>query len=198
MYILLLYLFSLSCFAEEAWIPWGTEDTISAFNCQWQHTEEIWDDGCTLSYQLVPVYQAANLISICGCDFQGRDCHGCTYYKGRNFWLKEDSITELRLDDLFIKGSDYRRYLIQYCENYFKASGYGYYSSFKECPPELTSDDLDIFVLTDKGLMIIFRAYRVGGWADGPDTVTIPYINLKSFIDIQGPLERFLLSMNKS
>jgi hypothetical protein len=36
---------------------------------------------------------------------------------------------------------------------------------------------------------MIFRAYTVGGWADGPDTVLIPYIKLKEFIDPFGPLK---------
>lgn len=40
--------------------------------------------------------------------------------------------------------------------------------------------------------MIIFRAYTVGGLADGPDTVIIPYYALKNFIDAQGPLKESL------
>lgn len=152
-------------------------------------TEEAWDDDCTLSYELFPVYQAPNLISIYGCDFHGRGSHGCTYYEGKTFWQREDSIVNLVLDDLFVKGSGYRQFLLQYCENHFKVSGYGYYSSRSELPPELSFSDLDIFIPTDKGLMIVFRAYTVGGWADGPDTVLIPYTELKNFIDPLGPLK---------
>ncbi len=162
------------------------------FNCFIQGemcTEEVWEDGCTLSYELFPIYQAPNLISIYGCDFQGRGCHGCTYYEGKTFWQRGGSVVKLVLDDLFIKESGYRRFLIQYCENYFKSSGYGYYSSRSELLPELSPGDLDIFVPTDKELMIIFRAYTVGGWADGPDIVLIPYAELKKFIDPFGPLK---------
>jgi len=152
-------------------------------------SKEVWEDGCTLSYELFPVYRATNLISAYGCNFQGRGIHGCTYYEGKTFWQKGDSIVELVLDDLFVKGTEYRRFLLQYCENYFKATGYGYYSSRRELLPELKQNDLDIFVLTDKGVMIIFKAYTVGGWADGPDTVLIPYGKLKKFIDPLGALK---------
>ncbi len=162
------------------------------FNCFVQEevaSEEIWDDECTISYDLFPVYQSPSLISVFGSNFQGKGSHGCTYYEGNNFWQKGDRVVKLILDDLFVRGSGYRPFLLQCCENYFKASGYGYYSSLPESPPQLESQDLDIFILTSKGLMIVFRAYRVGGWADGPDTVLIPYEKLKQFIDPLGPLK---------
>ncbi len=155
-------------------------------------TEETWEDGVTLSYELLPVCQQPNLISIYGCDFQGRGCHGCTYYEGKTFWQKGNSVIQLVLDDLFVKGSGFQQCLLEYCEDYFKTSGYGYYSSRSELLPELGLNDLDIFVPTDKGLMIVFSAYRVGGWADGPDKVLIPYANLREFIDPFGPLREIL------
>jgi hypothetical protein len=151
--------------------------------------DDLWEDECMLSYALAPVYQTPHLISIFGCAFQGRGSHGCTYYEGLTFWQNGESVVRLGLDDLFIKRGGYRQFLLQYCENEFKASGYGYYSSRPELPPELSPSDLDACVLTNKGLRMIFRAYTVGGWADGPDTVLIPYIKLKEFIDPFGPLK---------
>lgn len=145
-------------------------------------------DGCELSYDLTPVYQTPDLISVFGSRGVCRSCHGCSYYEGKNFWKHENSVVQLTLDDLFIAESEYRSFLLQYCEDYFKTTGYGYYSLHIEFPPELTTDDLDIFTLSDKGLLITFRAYRVGGWADGPDQMLIPYAKLKEFIDPRGPL----------
>ncbi len=110
----------------------------------------------------------------------------------KNFWLKGDSIIELKLEDLFVKESAYCQFLLNYCENYFKTTGYGYYSSRPELLPVLSSNDLNTFILTDKGLMIIFRAYTVGGWADGPDTVIVLYPGLQNFICPKGPLKDFL------
>ena len=152
-------------------------------------SKEVWEDGCSLSYGLFPVYQSLNLISVYGCNFQGRGVHGCTHYEGKTFWQRGASVVELSLDDLFVKGAGYCQFLLQYCESYFKGSGYGYYSSRAELLPELVESDLDIFVLTDRGLLIIFRAYTVGGWADGPDTVLIPYRKLKKFINPLGVLK---------
>ena len=154
-------------------------------------SEEVYDEECELSYDFVPIYHANGLISSWGVRSEVRWSHGCSYYEGKNFWQKGDSIVELVLDDLFVKGKTYRKFLLQYCENFFKSSGYGYYSSLPEYPPELDHSDLDIFVITDKGLMIVFRAYRVGGWADGPDTVLIPYAKLKEYVDSEGPLKVF-------
>jgi hypothetical protein len=151
-------------------------------------SDEVREEECLLSYQLSPVYQAPNLISIFGCESHIRSGRGCSYYEGKNYWHRGGSIVKLVLDDLFIKGSEYHPFLLRYCENYFKSVGYGYYSSLKEFLPELDPNDLEIFVLTDEGLKIVFRAYRVGGWADGPDVVLIPYTELKEFIDPLGPL----------
>lgn len=168
------------------------EDRFVDFICGEISAEDVWDEGYALSYDLSPVYQTSNLVSVFGCNFQGRGGHGCSYYEGKTFWQRENSISELVLDDLFLKGSGHREFLLQYCENNFKASGYGYYSSRAEFPPELSPSDLDIFVLTDEGLMIVFRAYTVGGWADGPDTVLIPYTKLQKFIRPHGPLKAML------
>lgn len=160
-------------------------------------SEEIWEEGNALMHEFFLAYRTQNLVSVYGSDFQGRGCHGCTYYEGKTFWKKEDTVIELHLDDLFVKGSEYRQFLVAYCESQLKASGYGYYSSLPEMPPELCPDDLDIFVITDKGLTIIFRAYRIGGWADGPDALTIPWIHLKEYIQSDGPLKEIAVSFPK-
>jgi len=169
-------------------------ETENRFNCLVREeifSEEIYDEECVLSHGFVPVYQGNDLISSWGVQSELRWSHGCSYYEGKNFWQKGDSIIELVLDDLFVKGKSHRKFLLQYCEDFFKSSGYGYYSSLPEYPPELDHSDLDIFLITDKGLVIVFRAYRVGGWADGPDTVLISYAKIKEYVDLEGPLKAF-------
>ena len=153
-------------------------------------SKEGWEEGYGLYYELSPVYYHPWLISIFGSEYQGRGAHGRSYYKCKTFWQKkEGAILEVSLDDLFIQGSNYRQWMLDYCEHALKTSGYGYYSYRKELLPELNLEDLDTFVITNKGLMIIFRAYLVGGWGDGPDTITIPYADLKQWIAPQGPLQ---------
>lgn len=154
--------------------------------------DELNDDfgGCYLDYHLFPVYSLPNLISIYGAEFQARACpHGWTRHEGNNFWRNDNSIIEIHLEDLFIKDSGWCDFLLHYCDNDFKSSGYGYYGQDCGYVPELEPDDLETFLITDQGLMIVFRSYRVGGWADGPDVITIQYDKLKGFIDSNGPLK---------
>lgn len=148
--------------------------------------------GCFFECRFVPVCCFRNLISIYGFESQTRACpHGWTRYKGKNFWQKEREVVELSLEDLFVKDSNWREFIINYCENYFKSVRYGYYAIEYGFEPELEANDLRIFLLTKKGLMIIFESYKVGGWADGPDMVIIPYQKIKNFIDPNGPLRGF-------
>ena len=146
--------------------------------------------GCFLEYQLFPVLCLPNLISIYGFEFQSRACpHGWTHYEGKNFWHKENKIVELDMRDLFLQESNWCDFLLRYCHEHFSSTRHGYYGTDDWFTPELEKEDLEIFVLTKRGLMIVFRSYRVGGWADGPDTITIPYEDLKEFIDPSGPLK---------
>lgn len=148
--------------------------------------------GCFFECRFFPACCFRNLVSIYGFESQTRACpHGWTRYEGKNFWQKGHDVVELSLDDLFIKGSNWCRFIINYCEDYFKSIRYGYYAFDYGLAPELEMNDLKIFVLTKKGLMIIFESYKVGGWADGPDVVVIPYQELEKFIDPQGPLKDF-------
>jgi hypothetical protein len=146
--------------------------------------------GCELSYAFYPIYYSTSLVSIFGCEFQHRACpHGWTHYEGRNFWQKGDSIIEIAIADLFIKESNWCNYLLQYCDRYFRSLNYGYYGQRLNFNPELIPEHLNAFLITDKGITIIFPSYVVGGWADGPDIISIPYRDLKAFIDPMGPLK---------
>jgi hypothetical protein len=154
-------------------------------------SSEIFDEEplYALDYALLPVYSLPNFISIYGYEFQHNACvHGWTHYTGKNFWNNNGSIIELSLDDLFLPESQYRQFLLQHCENFFRETGYGYYFVDSGITPELESSDLNTFVLTKQGLMIVFPSSRVGGWADGPDTITIPYQKMKHLINPNGPL----------
>lgn len=54
--------------------------------------------------------------------------------------------------------------------------------------------DLDAFLLTEKGLLLIFQHYVVDGWNDDPITLLIPYTALTPFMDPDGPIPLFLES----
>lgn len=171
-------------------------DLFEKFIKQEKTTEEELNDdfgGCYLDYRLFPVSIHPNLVSIYGSESQSRACpHGWTHHEGKNFWKNSNRIVEIQLEDLFIKESSWCNFLLQYCDNYFKSSGYGYYGQDSGFIPKLEPEDLETFLITDHGLMIVFRSYKVGGWADGPDVITIQYDKLKGFINPNGPLKEVL------
>src|SRR5690348_90102 len=117
-----------------------------------QEAKELWDGTVELGVNFSPVYQTTSLLSIFICKDWTRGDRGSSGYGGRTFWQRKDSVEEVQLSDLFSRGSKYREFLLQYCENAFKTSKYGYYSYEMENFPELTLTDFETFVLTDKGL----------------------------------------------
>lgn len=103
---------------------------------------------------------------------------------GRSIFHKDQSMVELTLDNLFLPQSGYLQFLLQYCTDYFKAT-HSYKESF---PRSLGIDDLNAFVLTEQGLLIIFQNYIPNILGDALEVLLIPYSTLKSFIDPQGPI----------
>jgi len=50
------------------------------------------------------------------------------------------------------------------------------------------SKDLDAFLLTEKGLLLLFQNYVVSGYDDHPMTLLIPYNKLASVVNPDSPL----------
>lgn len=146
--------------------------------------------GCSLEYCLIPVLRLPNLISIYGIESQSRACpHGWTHYRGMNFWATKSGITELIVSDLFLPDSGWVDFLLQYCDQYFANVHYGYYGMRDVPRPELKPKDLTRFVITHDGILITLPSYTVGGWADGPDCIVIPYLEIRKLLDPAGPLK---------
>lgn len=165
------------------------EDRFNNFVKEELYAEEVEEDEISVVCSFSPRYQTSNLISIGGFTSQIRGSRGCTYYEGKTFWQRGDVVVKLILDDLFVKGSGYRQFLLDYYKNNFNRCDYENYVSHGELFSELSPKDFDAFVLTEKGLMIVFPVYTIGGWAEGPDTVLIPYAKINKFIDFSGPLK---------
>lgn len=161
---------------------------------------EVWEDGNDRIFQhsLYPICCLPNLVSIYGFEYRCRNSpHGSWRPFGRTFWQKDNSVLELTLNDLFLNKSEYQQFIIKYCEDYFKSCKYGYYSYGQSEWPKLQPSDLNTFVLTKNGLLIIFRMYTVNGLNDGPDTVLIPYSLLKPFVNPTGPIPLLLDNVHK-
>jgi hypothetical protein len=142
--------------------------------------EELWEedgDERTLCYDLSLVHSAPDLMSFYGNKYQYRGgAHGSVRYLTKTFWQQNDVIRELSLDDLFLPG--YREWLFQYCEDYFKSNRCGYYYDDDHSWIGFNPDHLDAFLLTEKGLLLIFQNYVVSGYDDYPMNLLIPYNKL--------------------
>lgn len=145
--------------------------------------QELWEedgDDRVLCYNLSLVRSTPTLLSFYGTRYEDHGgAHGSVKYITKTFWhYADDTIRELSLDDLFLPG--YREWLFQYCENYFKSNRYGYYSDDDHSWIGFNPGHLDAFLLTEKGLLLIFQNYTVSGYEDAPMTVLIPFAELVS------------------
>ncbi len=142
-------------------------------------------------YKLEPIYHDSNLLSLYGVKYQDSGgVHGSVRYISRTFWQDGNMIRELSLNDLFLPGS--REWLFQHCEDYFKATQCGYYSDDDIAWISFNPEDLDSFVFTKKGLLLIFQNYVVSGYEDEPITLLIPYDNLSSIANSSSLLDHLI------
>jgi hypothetical protein len=151
---------------------------------------EIWEEDAderTLRYGLDLVYSTPALMSFYGSKYvYSGGVHGSVQYITKTFWQQGDAIHELSLDDLFFPGS--REWLFQYCEDYFKSNRCGYYSYDDYSWVGFNPEHLDAFLLTEKGLLLIFQNYVVSGYNDDPMTLLIPYSKLVPIVNPDSPL----------
>jgi hypothetical protein len=92
----------------------------------------------------------------------------------------------LTLDQLFLSGSDYLGTISAYCIKTLKASEIG--EVIDEAGTQPTVDNYRNWNVTADGLLITYDEYQVAPYAAGSQLVTVPYSELKSIIDPQGPL----------
>jgi hypothetical protein len=158
--------------------------------------ENVWEDEDNeyiFRYSLYPIYCGRNFISICGYEFRCLgSSHGSQSYVGKTFWEKDGTIHELNLDDLFDQNHKDRQFLFQYCENHFKSNKHGYYYYEDFSWVNFRPDHLDTFILTEKGLLLIFQDYVISGPDDYPSTLLIPYSILAHIANPDGPIPALL------
>lgn len=129
-----------------------------------------------------------------------------TYYQGAahpntqtyalNFNLNDGS--PVSLSDLFIKGSDYAKLLSEYCISDLKKQwakmeiGNDYDKEWLEKGAGPEDVNFEDFNISANGLLITFDEYQVGPYAFGPQEVEVPYSALKSVINKEGLLKKFI------
>jgi hypothetical protein len=97
---------------------------------------------------------------------------------------------DVRLEQLFLSGSDYLQTIANYCIAQLKTRNIGFeaFSSGADPLPENYGN----WNVTPDGLLITFDAYQVAAYAAGPQEVIVPYTELQSIVDPHGPLAQFL------
>lgn len=152
-------------------------------------------DKREFDYFLTPTYASPNLISVFGelHTYAGMP-HGSSRYYSFNFWYDGQQTVVLTLEDLFLPEQDFANFLTEYCLNTLKTEqvGYSYPDPSGNIPIEIGLKDLNIFILSKNGLTITFQPYHVGGWADGPYSITIPFHHLLHLKRLKGPLDELL------
>lgn len=133
------------------------------------------------------VYQRGDLWSL-KFNFNGYAdgaAHPYHYSMTLNYDLEQGR--ELSLGDLFAEDTDYLKALSRYCIAELSQRDIGFFGGF-ERGAEPTPDNYRNWNIAADGLIITFDEYQVAPYAAGPQTVTVPYSELKPLINQQGPL----------
>jgi hypothetical protein len=97
---------------------------------------------------------------------------------------------DLTLEQLFLPSSDYLGIISAFCIDKLQASEFG--PVFSEDGAQPDKKNYRNWNITVDGLLITFDEYQVAPYAAGPQQVLIPYSEMQSIIDPQGPLAAYL------
>jgi len=157
-------------------------------------TESTLDEGpFQMNYHLRAILFSDNVVSLMGDVFVYDHLpHGWIRYEGKTYIRTNGFFKEIALNDLFPQPSQ-KEFLRSYCENFLKCNGDCNYFQ----PPDPLRDHLDqglikVFVVDHESLILVFQPYAVGGFADGPFTVKIPFTTLIGKWQEGNPLEKHL------
>ena len=143
-------------------------------------SKSILDEGpFQMNYHLRAILFSDNIVSLMGdlCVYEHLP-HGWTCYEGKTYVKTNGSFKEIVLNDLFPQPSQ-KEFLRSYCENFFKYHSDGSY--FRGTDPQCDHLDHELiktFVVDHESLILVFQPYTVGGCADIPFTVKIPFTEL--------------------
>jgi hypothetical protein len=127
-----------------------------------------------------------------GSYYQGA-AHPNSYTEVVNYDLKNGR--QLKLSDLFKPGSKYLQTLSSYAiadlKKQSKEKGNALPEDQIQSGAGPAAKNYENVTITRKGLGINFDAYQVGPYAAGPQSVVVPYANLKDLINPDGPIAQF-------
>lgn len=157
-------------------------------------TESVLDEGpFQMNYHLRAILFSDNVVSLMGDVFVFAHLpHGWTHYEGKTYVKTNGSFIEIALNDLFPQPSQ-MEFLRSYCENFFK--GHRDCSYFRGTDPlygHLDHELIKTFVVDHESLILVFQPYSVGGLADVPLIVKIPFTELIGKWQEGNPLEKHI------
>ena len=157
-------------------------------------TESSLEEGpFQMNYHLRAILFSDNVVSLMGDVFVFAHLpHGWVRYEGKTYVKTNDSFQEITLNDLFPMPSQ-KEFLRGYCENFFKQDTNGnYFQGVEPLLDHLDQKMIKVFVVDHESLILVFQPYDVGGFADGPFTVKIPFNELIGKWQTGNPLEKQL------
>ena len=97
--------------------------------------------------------------------------------------------TDISLDQLFLSNSDYLQKISDYCVTQLETRNIDFQNFTSGADPVPTN--YGNWNITPEGLLITFDEYQVAPYAAGPQEVTIPFSEIQSILDPQGPLGQY-------
>lgn len=151
------------------------------------------DEGpFSFNYTFRTILFSEQIISLFGeLNVHDRLPHGWNCYEGKTFCIIGGEPKEVALNDLF-KTDTQKEYLRKICEDDIKKETISYFAGEEPLRETLNLKDIHTFVIDDKNLIIIFQPYTIGGGADGPFIVKIPFSELIGKWETGNPLEKHL------
>jgi hypothetical protein len=142
-------------------------------------SESLVDEGpFRYSYDLKTVYFSSEVVSL----FAEVHCythlpHGSARYEGMNYRRINGRMKAIPLDELLTTPTQ-KEFVRSYCERDLVVQGLSYLLGPNPMLNRLDESYIRSYVLDHQHLIIFFQPYAVGGLADGPFVVKMPYHEL--------------------
>jgi hypothetical protein len=98
---------------------------------------------------------------------------------------------DLRMFELFSPGADYLKVIADYCKAELSARDVGFTDPTFLSGADALEENYQRWNLSNEGLLVTFDVYQVAPYAAGPQTVLIPYAELRAVANSNGALQIF-------
>ena len=191
-YFLLLFIFT-ACSSDSSKKFDNIEEIKIDFISTILTKSTLYESPFQMNYNLRTILFSDNVVSLMGDIFVfDRLPHGWKQYEGKTYVKINGFFKEITLNDMFPR-ADQKEFLRSYCENFLKHdNNCNYFQGVDPLYNHLDQKLIEVFVVDHACLTLVFQPYTVGGCADGPFTVKIPFTELTGKWQAGNPLEKHL------